>query len=361
VRARTLHREDRKAGVPLTKTFNEHLLRILQAEAKNPEVQNRYDRALAAGPNPGPNVSFSGNEANPLFRADGDAFVEVGATLGLGRTEDSRGFALVDLDQDGAQDVVLHNFFRNPLVALLNRAAGTNRWIRIRLRGVASNRFGIGARVAVSGRVQEMSGGGGYLSAQAPELHFGLGTMERADVEVRWPSGRTESYFGLTAGRLHTLREGDPAGRREEELRPLPVDIPRAPAAPEAVVPREVLKGLRKPGGAPGAPAGASSVIAVLIRPSCHACVEEVGRLADTEARARAAGAELVWVALEGSPEETERRLRSVVPTARVGVPAAPLRVPSTPEVWWITPSRAERFTGRHAVAAALEEAARLR
>jgi hypothetical protein len=358
VRARTLHREDPKAGVPLTRTFNEHLLGILQAEARNPEVQNRFDRALAAGPNPGPNVSFSGNEANPFFCRDGDAFADVGAALGLGRTEDSRGFVLTDLDHDGAQDVVLHNFFRNPLVALLNRAAGAGRWIRIRLEGAASNRFGVGARVVAAGQVRELSCGTGYLSAPAPELHFGLGTRETADVRVRWPSGKTDSYAGLAANRIHTLREGDPAGRREQELRPLPVEVPREPEPPPAVDPRSVLRALRKPDGTPLETSG-SSVIAVLIRPSCHACKEEVGRLADTEAKAKAAGAELVWVALEGPPAETEARLRSAAPGARVGVPAGPLPAASTPEAWWITPTRVERFTGRFAVSAALEEAAR--
>ncbi len=54
-------------------------------------------------------------------------------------------------------------------------------------------------------------GGGSYLSASDPRLHFGLGAARRADrVEVRWPSGRRDTYEGLAADAGYRLREGDP-------------------------------------------------------------------------------------------------------------------------------------------------------
>ena len=54
-------------------------------------------------------------------------------------------------------------------------------------------------------------GGGSYLSASDPRLHFGLGTARRADrVQVRWPSGRRDTYERLAADAGYRLREGDP-------------------------------------------------------------------------------------------------------------------------------------------------------
>ena len=57
-------------------------------------------------------------------------------------------------------------------------------------------------------------GGGSYLSSRDPRLHFGLGSADVADrVEVRWPSGKTDIYRGLTADRGYKLTEGDATPR----------------------------------------------------------------------------------------------------------------------------------------------------
>jgi hypothetical protein len=65
-------------------------------------------------------------------------------------------------------------------------------------------------------QMQEVLSGGSYYSQSDFALHFGLGgaaTMDR--VEVRWPSGKTQSWRGLAAGRKYTLTEGEasPEGR----------------------------------------------------------------------------------------------------------------------------------------------------
>jgi ASPIC and UnbV len=53
-------------------------------------------------------------------------------------------------------------------------------------------------------------GGGSYLSASDPRLHFGLGTAMMADeLEVRWPSGLVQRFGELAADRAYHLREGD--------------------------------------------------------------------------------------------------------------------------------------------------------
>ena len=330
----------------------------MRADGQNPEVQNRFDAARQAG-RPGPSVSFSGNEANPLFRNTGKGFAEIGTTLGISRTEDSRGLVLVDLDQDGAQDVVLHNFYRNPIVAMLNRAAGDNRWLRVRLRGTKSNRFGIGARVTVNGNVQELACGSGYQSGNAPELHFGLGRAGKADVAVRWPSGQGDDYKGLDADRVVTLLEGDAKGLKAETLKRLAIEPDPPDPAPAEPDVRALLAGLKTLGGEPAAAKG--PVLAILASVDCRACVEEFKRRDEIERRAFEAGFLAVWIATDADPKAVEEQFRLNGASWRPLHAGAPLKGLATPTVYLVAPDRLEKFTGRFAVTAALEEAARPR
>jgi hypothetical protein len=129
-----------------------------------------------------------------------------------------RGLAVGDLDNDGRMDILIVGQGA-PLALLHNQPApAAGHFLTLALEGVASNRDGVGARVTVTagGRNQVAArfGGGSYLSASDPRLHFGLGAARRADrVEVRWPSGRRDTYEGLAADAGYRLREGDPAPR----------------------------------------------------------------------------------------------------------------------------------------------------
>ena len=63
--------------------------------------------------------------------------------------------------------------------------------------------------------VADRFGGGSYLSANDPRLHFGLGASERIDdVEVRWPSGQVDRHHDLEADAIYHLREGDSTAKR---------------------------------------------------------------------------------------------------------------------------------------------------
>ncbi len=120
--------------------------------------------------------------------------------------------AIGDLDNDGRVDalVVADN---EPLVYLNNRTAGGH-FVSIALEGTTSNRDGVGARVIVeaggSRQVSQRLGGGSFLSASDSRLHFGLGPATRIDrLEVRWPSGRVDSFQNLDADKRFCVREGD--------------------------------------------------------------------------------------------------------------------------------------------------------
>lgn len=141
-----------------------------------------------------------------------------------------RGLAIGDVDNDGRMDVLLVSQGA-PLALFHNQSSMEDaHFLTLELEGVGSNRDGVGARVTVTaeGRawVAERFGGGSYLSASDPRLHFGLGRARRVDrVDVRWPSGRSETYEGLRADTAYQLREGGQA--------PTPLaGFAPAPAAP---------------------------------------------------------------------------------------------------------------------------------
>jgi hypothetical protein len=149
-----------------------------------------------------------------LFRNRGDGtFAEMGSEAGPGivARHCGRGLAFGDFDNDGDMDALIMNVNEPPSL-LRNDAPAGNRWIKIRLEGVKSNRSAIGARVLArySGKVQaqEVLSQSSYLSASDPRLHFGLGAATTVDIEIHWPLGLVEKYPALVAGQLVTIREG---------------------------------------------------------------------------------------------------------------------------------------------------------
>jgi hypothetical protein len=131
---------------------------------------------------------------------------------GLSVVESSRGAAFDDLDNDGDIDGVVLNSDAPPTI-LRNESETDNRWLQIQLRGVTSNRDGVGARVKVfagdGAQTVEVHSGRGYQSHYGSRLHFGLGARERGErIEVRWPGGAREAFSGVSAGRIVELKEG---------------------------------------------------------------------------------------------------------------------------------------------------------
>jgi len=150
-----------------------------------------------------------------LFRNLGNGtFRDVSETSGDGMKVKlvARGVAFDDLDNDGRVDVVVSNTRRPPTI-LRNQSVTGNHWIQIRLRGVKTNRDGVGAQVkVVAGKLvqtDEVHSGRGYQSHFGSRLHFGLGKRGVVDrIEVRWIGGCEDVFENVKADRLVTLVEG---------------------------------------------------------------------------------------------------------------------------------------------------------
>ncbi len=117
----------------------------------------------------------------------------------------ARGAAFGDLNNDGWQDAVITTLGGHPQV-FLNRG-GKQHWLVLTLRGTRSNRDGLGARVQVNGQTRFATTAGSYLSASDKRLHFGLGTAEKAKVEIAWPSGIHQVLNDVHADQFLEVRE----------------------------------------------------------------------------------------------------------------------------------------------------------
>ena len=139
------------------------------------------------------------------------------ATIAFGQQDAGRAVAACDLNGDGFQDLALTNasLLGTPTASarvFLNPANTGNHWLTVRLRGAASNSFGIGARVraTVGGKTlvgEVLSTTSAFLGVQ-PQAHFGLGTATTVDtLEIRWPSGAVTTLNDVAVDQVLTVDE----------------------------------------------------------------------------------------------------------------------------------------------------------
>ena len=150
-----------------------------------------------------------------LFLNDGRGkFHDVAAEIGGGfdQPKVGRGLAYGDFDRDGDLDLLLTTN-NGPAYLYRNDQLSGNRSIRFRMIGTKSNRDGIGATVRITSgglsQAKMVKSGSSYLSQSELPLTFGLQKRDHVErVVIVWPSGRTEEFTNLAAGRCYECTEG---------------------------------------------------------------------------------------------------------------------------------------------------------
>jgi thiol-disulfide isomerase/thioredoxin len=162
-------------------------------------------------------ASWSGREPNRVFLNCGEnRFADISSLSTADYKGDGRAVATLDWDGDGRLDIVLKSRTAPRVRLLRNLADSSANALTVKLVGTESNRDAIGATVflEVGGRKlrQTVRAGEGYLAQSSKRLHFGLAqSTEVGLLKVRWPSGKTQQWLGVSAGQFIKIVEGEEA------------------------------------------------------------------------------------------------------------------------------------------------------
>jgi len=161
----------------------------------------------------------SGDVANFFFRNNKDlTFQDVSSTWNIAQKNFSNGAAYADLDNDGDLDLIINNI--NAAAEILENQQAQqpdktkNNFLKIRFKGLESNKFGIGSRVEAYRNkeqiIQENFTSRGFQSSTAPEVHLGLGEIRTLDsLKIIWPSGKIEKFTNVQANQTLTVNESE--------------------------------------------------------------------------------------------------------------------------------------------------------
>jgi tetratricopeptide (TPR) repeat protein len=157
--------------------------------------------------------TWHGYARNVLFANNRNgSFSEASSVLGMDFIEDSRSFALADLDHDGRLELILKNRNAPQLRILHNSMIGIGNSIAFRLRGQTSNRDAIGASITVVSeencQTKYLQAGSGFLAQHTKEMFFGLGTAKSGiRATIRWPNGLAQTFENLPANHRIEIAE----------------------------------------------------------------------------------------------------------------------------------------------------------
>jgi hypothetical protein len=178
------------------------------------------------------------------FRNRGDlTFANETQAWGLDTPSFASGAAYGDLSGDGALDLVVNNVNGEAFIYRNNaRTLTPNRYLQVRLDGLAPNRFAIGAKVTLwSGTAQffqELEPTRGFQSSVDYVLTFGIGQRDTLDsVKVEWPGkqGHVSLLTRVAANQRLTVHEAEARTAPRVAARPVPpllTDVTDAIALP---------------------------------------------------------------------------------------------------------------------------------
>lgn len=157
--------------------------------------------------------NLSAYERNKLFiNVDGKQFIDGSFASSTDIDSDSRSVIACDIDRDGAQDLFVASAGGGALRVFSNRLEQSNR-IEVWLKGVKSNRQGIGARITAHCGdrkiVRDLFPTNGFMGLGPAVAWVGVGEAEKIDkLTVRWPTGEVQELGEVTVNQSIRITEG---------------------------------------------------------------------------------------------------------------------------------------------------------
>ena len=170
------------------------------------------------------NPQFNSLMPNKLFRNMGDGrFADVTVSARVGNLQKGHGVCILDMDNDGDQDIVeeiggafVGDAFQNSFY--LNPGQNNNNFIYISLEGVTSNKSALGSHIEVKFKekntvrsVHRDLNSGGSFGAAALRRDIGIGTAKTIDeITVTWAgSNKSETFKNIKANQHIKITEGE--------------------------------------------------------------------------------------------------------------------------------------------------------
>ena len=165
-------------------------------------------------------VSNDNNQNNALYSNNGDGtFSKITTGDIVNNAGRSNGSSWGDYDNDGDIDLYVTNGDQ-PIVQsnfLYRNDGNSNNWVNILFKGTTSNKSAIGTRITLKAvilgnpvtQTREIFGQTGYNAQNSLNEEFGLGNAAIIDsIIVKWPSGSTEIFTGISTDQFYTITEG---------------------------------------------------------------------------------------------------------------------------------------------------------
>ena len=152
---------------------------------------------------------------NYIYKNKGDgSFVKRTVEWGFNQSGVSAGAVYADVDNDGDLDLVVNN--TNEVAGVYKNNSErkkNNNYLKIVLKGEASNPWGIGSKVTLYCKgekyFQEQQPVRGFQSSVDPNLNFGIGTNAVVDsIRVIWPNDRTQLLKDVKSQQTITVEIG---------------------------------------------------------------------------------------------------------------------------------------------------------
>lgn len=138
------------------------------------------------------------------------SFVNIADEVGVADSMVSRSHVIFDQNEDGFLDILVSNFYTQPI--LYQNTLNSGNWLKIELEGVSTNRNGFGSilKVFYQNEIQtKFHHGAQFFGQNILPIHIGLDDVIIIDsLQIQWLNGTLDRFYNLEVNQTLNIREG---------------------------------------------------------------------------------------------------------------------------------------------------------